>query len=120
MQQAFSTTFPQTPVVEPLTQVARSIAELEKRLKEATVVPKLPWQNLVKLVAATAGPDTVLLRLTARESNLRLGGLAGNYAALENLRSRLEGSGLFARVTTVESRQGDDGITFSLEAPWKK
>ncbi len=120
MQQAFSATFPGIPVVEPLTQVSRSIAELEKRLKEAAIVPKLPWQSLAKLVETTSGPDTVLLRITARESNLRLGGLAVNYAALEHLRSRLEGAGLFERVTTVESRQGDGGITFSLEAPWKK
>ncbi len=120
MLQAFSAAFPGTPVVEPLTQVSRNMVEIEKRLKEVAVVPKLPWQKLFNALPGSAGPETVLLRLTARESNLRLNGFALNYAALEGIRGRLESTGLFDRVNTVESRQGDGGITFSLEATWKK
>ncbi|HNX75921.1 MAG TPA: hypothetical protein PLM07_01310 [Candidatus Rifleibacterium sp.] len=120
MQQAFSGAFPGIPVVEPLTQTARSIAELEKRLKEAATVPRLPWQRLIHVLSQVAGPDTAILRLTGRDNGLKLSGVAVNYAALEGLRGRLETSGLFERVNTQESRQSDAGITFNLEAPWKK
>ena len=120
MQQAFSTVFPGVPVVEPLTQVSRSITELEKRLKEAATVPILPWQRVLQVISVLAGSDTAALRLSGRETGFKISGVAVNYAALENFRSRLEGSGLFEKVNTTESRQGGSGIDFNLEAIWKK
>lgn len=49
----------------------------------------------------------MFLRLTARDTGLRLSGVATNYAAMEGLRGRFESSGLFDRVNTVESKTGD-------------
>ncbi len=120
MQQAFSATFPGTPVVEPLTQTSRSIMELEKRLKEATLMPKLPWLRVLRLVSMVGVSDGTFQRLTARENGFRCNGTARDYAALERLRSLFTDSGIFERVNIAESRQADDGIMFSLEAPWKK
>ncbi len=119
MQRAFSAVFPGVPVVEPLIQADRSIAELEKRLKEAATVPIIPWQRVLQLLAARCGPDTAVLRLSGRTAGLKLSGIAVNYAAIEAFRNRLESSGLFEKVNTSESRQGTGGITFSLEAVWK-
>jgi len=119
MRQAFSTVFPGMPVVEPLTQVSRSISELEKRLKEAATLPKLPWAKLLQILPASGGSEAGVVRLTARDTGVRLNGLAQNYAALEAFRGRLDASGLFTKVNTVESRQVEGGISFVLEATWK-
>ncbi len=119
MRQAFSSAFPEVPVVEPLTQVSRSISELEKRLKEAATLPRLPWTKLLQMLPAAGGGEAGVTRLNARDSGVRLNGLARNYAALEGFRGRLDASGLFAKVNTVESRQTDGGISFVLEAAWK-
>jgi len=119
MQQAFSAVFPGVPVVEPLTQVSRSISELEKRLKEAATLPRLPWIKLLQVLPASGAGEAGVTRLTARDTGVRLNGLARNYAALETFRGRLDTSGLFAKVNTVESRQVDGGISFVLEAAWK-
>lgn len=119
MQQAFSAVFPGVPVVEPMTQVSRSISELEKRLKEAATLPRLPWIKLLQVLPASGAGEAGVTRLTARDTGVRLNGLARNYAALETFRGRLDTSGLFAKVNTVESRQVDGGISFVLEAAWK-
>jgi len=119
MQQAFSMIFPGIPVVEPLTQVSRSISELEKRLKEAVTLPKLPWAKLLQILPASGGSEAGVVRLTARDTGVRLNGLAQNYAALEAFRGRLDVSGLFTKVNAVESRQAEGRISFVLEATWK-
>ncbi|HNS10213.1 MAG TPA: PilN domain-containing protein [Candidatus Ozemobacteraceae bacterium] len=119
MRQAFSAAFPGVPVVEPLTQVSRSISELEKRLKEAATLPRLPWIKLLQILPASGGGEAGVIRLNARDTGVRLNGLARNYAALETFRGRLDASGLFTKVNTVESRQAEGGISFVLEAAWK-
>lgn len=119
MRQAFSAVFPGVPVVEPLTQVSRSISELEKRRKEAATLPRLPWIKLLQFLQASGGAEAGVTRMNARDTGVRLNGLARNYAALETFRGRLDASGLFAKVNTAESRQTESGISFVLEAAWK-
>lgn len=120
MQQAFSAAFPGIPVVEPLTQTSRSIAELEKRLQEASGVPKIPWQAFLAELGDMRAPEVSVVRLTARDNGFRLNGLARNYAALEAIRARLEKCRFLDKVAAAESKQGEDGINFSLEGIWKR
>jgi hypothetical protein len=119
VQQAFNDVFPGMPVVDPVSQIRRSISSAQNSLKEAGSVPNINWVPVLQLAARAADHNIKLTQLKARASGVNIRGRAPDYTSLEAFRDQFNNSSWFAKAALSESRQSGSEVLFTLEAQWK-
>ncbi len=119
VNKVFAELLPGIPVVEPVSQIKRTISEAEATMKSAADAPNFNVASILKILVYERGGTITLESVKGEGRIIRVVGTSGNYQDLNVFKEKLSKSDFFGLVEIKESSMTGNSLRFVLEGRWK-